>query len=95
VKIILGKKGEQALPPWEKGQRGCNVYWQIGSSATLGTGSTFVGIIMALQSITLDGGVLRGKALVRNGAVTMSATETVDGPACHRHVANGVAFCQD
>jgi hypothetical protein len=94
VVIVLGKKGQQALPPWEKGLRGCNVFWQIGSSATVGTGSTFVGIIMALQSITLDSGVLRGKALARNGAVTMSDTEMVDGPACIAHVSNGVASCQ-
>jgi hypothetical protein len=91
VKIILGKKDRQESSPCKKWHRGCNVYWQIGSSATVGTGSTFVGIIMALESITLDGGVLRGKALARNGAVTMSTQETVDGPACH-HVVNRVAF---
>jgi hypothetical protein len=62
--------------------RGCQVYWQVGSSATIGTGSTFVGKILALTSITLNGGVLRGKALASNGAVTMSAQETVDGPRC-------------
>jgi len=84
VKIILGKK-ELKESVCKKWHRGCNVYWQIGSSATVGSGSTFVGIIMALESITLDGGVLRGKALARNGAVTMSTQETIDGPACHRH----------
>jgi len=60
----------------------CNVYWQVGSSATIQTNNTFVGIIMALTSITLDGGTLDGKALARNGAVTISAQETVYGPAC-------------
>src|SRR6202163_1293384 len=85
VVIVLGKKG------WAKGKRGCNVFWQIGSSATIGSGSTFLGIIMALQSITLDGGILRGKGLARNGAVTMSDTETVDGPACVAHVSSDVA----
>jgi hypothetical protein len=95
VVMVLGKNGEQAPPPWEKGQRGCNVYWQIGSSATVGTGSMFVGKIMALTSITLDGGILRGKALASNGSVTMSATETVDGPACVTHASNGVAFGQE
>jgi hypothetical protein len=64
------------------GGRGCNVYWQVGSSATVGKDSTFVGKIMALTSITLNGGVLRGKALARNGAITISAQETVDGPRC-------------
>jgi hypothetical protein len=72
----------QSQPPWSRGRRGCNVYWQIGSSATIGTGSTFVGKILALTSITLNGGVLRGKALASNGAVTMSAQETIDGPPC-------------
>lgn len=88
VVIVLGKKG------WAKGKRGCNVFWQIGSSATIGSGSTFLGIIMALQSITLDGGILRGKGLARNGAVTMSDTETVDGPACVAHVSSGLASLQ-
>ena len=72
------------------------MYWQITSSATLGSGSTFVGIIMALQSITTNGGVLKGKALASNGAVTMAATaEMVDGPACQTHLLNGVAVCRE
>ncbi len=65
-----------------KGARGCNVYWQVGSSATVGKGSIFVGKMMALTSVTLNGGVLRGKALARNGAISISAQETVDGPPC-------------
>jgi hypothetical protein len=81
VAIVLG----QPPPPWKKGLRGCNVYWQVGSSATIGTGSTFVGKILALTSITLNGGVLRGKALASNGAITMSAQETIDGPPCVKH----------
>ena len=51
-----------------------NVYWQIGSSATLGTGTAFRGNIVALASITLNNGVtLSGRALARNGAVTLDA----------------------
>jgi hypothetical protein len=65
-----------------KGGRGCNVYWQVGSSATVGKGSIFVGNILALTSVTLNGGVFRGKALARNGAISVSAQETVDGPRC-------------
>ncbi len=65
-----------------KGGRGCNVYWQVGSSATVGKGSIFVGNIMALTSVTLDGGTLRGKALARSGAISISDPETVDGPQC-------------
>ena len=72
-----------------KGGRGCNVYWQVGSSATVGKGSIFVGKIMALTSVTLNGGVLRGKALARNGAISISAQETVDGPRCAAGVADG------
>lgn len=51
-----------------------NVFWQVGSSATLGTNSIFMGTIMALQSITLDTGAsLTGRALARNGAVTLDS----------------------
>lgn len=50
----------------------CNVFWQVTSSATLGSGSTFVGTIMALTSITVNNGVtVYGRALARNGAVTL------------------------
>jgi hypothetical protein len=52
---------------------GCNVFWQVGSSATLGTDSAFEGHILALTSITLNTGatILDGSALARNGAVTL------------------------
>jgi hypothetical protein len=83
VAIVLGRQA------WEKGLRGCNVYWQIGSSATIGGSSTFVGKILALTSITLNGGTFRGKGLARNGAVTMSAQETIDGPPCDSAVTDG------
>ncbi|MGW0751553.1 ice-binding family protein [Streptomyces sp. NPDC002587] len=54
------------------GASACNVYWQIGSSATLGTTSTFVGTIMALTSISVTTGTnIEGRALARNGAVTL------------------------
>ncbi len=50
----------------------CNVFWQVTSSATLGSGSTFVGTIMALTSITMASGVtVNGRALARNGKVTL------------------------
>ncbi len=55
-----------------------NVYWQVGSSATLGTNSFFKGTIVALQSITLDTGAnLQGRALARNGAVTFDSNTVV------------------
>ena len=54
------------------GARAANVFWQVGSSATLGTGSHFAGTILAAESISLDTGVdLTGRALALNGAVTL------------------------
>ncbi len=59
-----------------------NVFWQVGSSATLGTTTTFAGTIMAQASITLTtGATLNGRALARTGAVTLD-TNTVVVPAC-------------
>ncbi|HEY5248959.1 MAG TPA: ice-binding family protein [Dermatophilaceae bacterium] len=60
----------------------CNVFWQVTSSATLGTGSKFVGTIMALTDIHLTtGATLSGRALARNGAVTLQAN-TISLPSC-------------
>lgn len=55
------------------GGSACNrVFWQVGSSATIGTGSSFAGDILALTSITLTTGAnTTGRALARNGAVTL------------------------
>jgi hypothetical protein len=54
------------------GGSNCGVFWQIGSSATLGTGSAVAGSIVALSSITLNTGAsVGGRALARNGAVTL------------------------
>jgi Ice-binding-like len=54
------------------GGQACNVFWQVTSSATLGSGSTFAGTILALTSITMDSGVsMSGRALARNGTVTL------------------------
>lgn len=83
VAIVLGHAGSEPKPLWKKELRGCNVYWQVGSSATIGTGNVFLGQILALASITLDGGTLKGKALASTGAVTMSDQETVNGPPCN------------
>ena len=55
-----------------RGASPCNVFWQVTSSATLGSTSTFVGTIMALTSISMANGVtVNGRALARNGAVTL------------------------
>ena len=59
-----------------------NVTWQIGSSATLGTGTTMAGNLLANQSITLNTGVtLNGRALASVGAVTL-ISDTVNVPPC-------------
>jgi hypothetical protein len=64
------------------GAQACNVFWQVGSSATLGTGSTFQGTILALTSITVQtGDAITGRALARNGAVTLD-DDTIMVPSC-------------
>jgi len=56
------------------GAKAANVYWQVGTSATLGTTSVFKGTIMADQSITLTTGAnLEGRALTRIAAVTLDS----------------------
>ena len=63
------------------GAKASNIYWQVGSSATLGTTSSFKGNIMADQSITLTHlATLEGRALARIGAVTLDSN-TVTVPA--------------
>ncbi len=60
----------------------CNVFWQVGSSATLGVGSTFVGTVLALTSITANtNATVEGRLLARNGAVTLDSN-TVTRPVC-------------
>jgi hypothetical protein len=57
------------------GAQAKNVFWQVGTSATIGTTSHFVGNIMADQSITLEtGAVLDGRALTRIGAVSLDSS---------------------
>ncbi|MEO8687467.1 MAG: ice-binding family protein [Solirubrobacteraceae bacterium] len=64
------------------GAQACNVFWQVGSSATLGTTTDFAGNILALTSITMNDGVtLNGRALARNGAVTL-INDTITAPHC-------------
>jgi hypothetical protein len=55
----------------------CNVFWEVGSSATILAGNNFAGTIMAGTSITLNGGTLTGRALARSGSVTISGNETI------------------
>jgi Ice-binding-like len=62
---------------FENGGQGNGVFWQVGSSATLGTTTEFAGNILALTSITLTTGanIQCGSALAQNGAVTMDTNE--------------------
>ena len=64
------------------GANPCHVYWQVGSAATLGTGTRFVGNILASSAITLVTGTsLVGRALAVNAGVTMD-TNVVSISAC-------------
>jgi len=64
--VLLINSGATTCPP--------NVFWQVGSSATFGTGSSFIGNVLALTSITMTtGGALNGRVLARNGAVTLDS----------------------
>jgi hypothetical protein len=55
-----------------------NIFWQVGSSATFGTTSSFKGTVMAMQSISFDTGAsLTGRALARSGAITMAGNTIV------------------
>jgi LPXTG-motif cell wall-anchored protein len=64
------------------GAQPCKVFWQVGSSATLGTGSVFVGHILAMESITATTGAeVQGQLLARNGAVTLD-TNTIKNDVC-------------
>src|ERR1700676_691831 len=54
----------------------CNVFWQVGSSATLGSTTSFVGNIFALTSITLiTSATVDGRLLAQNGSVTMDSNQ--------------------
>jgi type VI secretion system secreted protein VgrG len=69
----------------------CHVFWQIGSSAILGTSSTFAGTVMALTSISVQtGAVVHGRALARNGSVTLD-DDVFASPACNPAAASAAA----
>jgi PEP-CTERM putative exosortase interaction domain len=61
----------------------CNIYWQVGSSATLNPGSAFLGTIIASESISVKTGatINDGRALALNGAVTLDSN-TISDAAC-------------
>jgi LPXTG-motif cell wall-anchored protein len=60
----------------------CTVYWQVGSSATIGTGSQFVGTVLALTAVSAQtGATVVGRLFARNAAVTLD-TNTITRPLC-------------
>ena len=62
------------------GARFCRIFWKVGSSATLGTNSHFVGHIFAYTSITANtGATVQGQLLARTGAVTLHANTITNG----------------
>jgi Ice-binding-like len=65
------------------GAQPCQVFWEVGSSATLDTTTTFIGTIMALTDITMNNGVtLTGRALARNGQVALINDTIIQPAAC-------------
>ncbi|MDP9844566.1 ice-binding family protein [Streptosporangium lutulentum] len=64
------------------GAQACNVFWQVGSSATLGATTDFAGDVLALTSITVGSGVtVDGRTLAHNGTVTLD-TNTIILSTC-------------
>jgi hypothetical protein len=73
------------------GAQACNVYWQVGSSATLDTTTVFRGNVLAHDSITLNNGAtVEGRVLASGGAVTMD-TNTITVPSCTTPVDHSAA----
>ena len=67
----------------ENGAQACNVFWVVGSSATLSSSSTFVGTLMALTSTSVNAGAtIQGRLLARNGAVTLDSDTIVAPTSC-------------
>ena len=74
------------------GAQPCQIFWVVGSSATIATSTTFVGNIMALTSIAMQtGATLNGRALARNGAVTLDTNRIIQSGGCGYPAASYVA----
>ncbi len=73
--LVVGPNSAVALI---NGANACNVFWQVGSSASLDTNAVFNGTIMAYSSVTLNtGATLNGRALAVTAAVTMLSNVVV------------------
>lgn len=64
------------------GAKACNVFWQVGSSATIEVGSNFSGTVLALTSIAAKtNAIIQGRLLARNGSVTLDSN-TITSSSC-------------
>jgi hypothetical protein len=71
------------------GAQACNVFWQVTSSVTLGTSSTFKGTIMTLTAAAIStSATIEGRVLARNAAVTLDSN-TITRPGCTTPVGGG------
>jgi hypothetical protein len=65
------------------GAQPCDIFWVVASSATIGSGTTFVGNIMALTDIGMfSGATLNGRAMARNGQVTLITNRIIQPSGC-------------
>ena len=75
--------GSGAIVTVTGGASACNVFWQVGSSATIGSGSLFVGTVLANSSITAQTGAdIAGRLLARTGAVTLDTNTLIAPTGC-------------
>jgi hypothetical protein len=71
------------------GAQACNVFWQVGSSATLGTGTRFVGTVMASATITANtAATIHGRLLAQTAAVNLD-TNTITTSNCASSASGG------
>ncbi len=74
--------GSRSVVKFTTSHASCNVFWQVGSSATLGTNSTFVGTVLARASVTAQtGATVTGRLLASTAAVTLDSN-TINAPSC-------------
>jgi hypothetical protein len=85
-KLVTGSNTSVSLI---NGAQACNVFWQIGSSATLGTGTRFVGTVMATATITANtAATIHGRLLAQTGAVNLD-TNTITTSNCAADTSGG------